>query len=435
MKLKKNILLICIISLSIVFVIIPDLDHSLGDLKPAPIIKLSWTSDDWHDGTNQSTNELTLEYKEIYQYLDGNWDGIDDGYLRQKMEIIYKDNTDTVVAFDFVYTFLNCTGIDVDNKNVTDWNELDTIDPHLTIETQPPPEYGLDESIHFETPFDGFNIYNGTSADINMTTTVLPGSWYLRPAERDWLGEINFRNCSMRIGQVTLGKENYSSNGTASIKSIAKFDIHINATIGYETNKELIDATLSYTINHTVDYTKLKYGMVIDWSKAKDFPAKLSMNDGDPYCLLFLERPGVSIYYNGTGENIATFSTNDENDTAIFKWDEHLLTEHEMVKIYNLKGDPTPLNTARVYYEEAARDVLKNQSSSEIFVYFDGFKYNQTNGFECDPTFIIYSGVSTSNGGGGIPGYDILFLLGFVSVTTIVINKKRKSSKIVLESN
>jgi len=420
MKLKKITLLGLIFSISIMLVMIPDIDHSSGNSRPAPTIKLSWDNDDWHDGTDLSTSELTLEYKEVYESSDfggpdGGWDGIDDGSLRQKMEISYNDSTNTLIGFDFVYIFDGCIGIDVDNRSVTDWNEVDNVDPTLTIESNAPPEYGLGRRIVAQNAFLGFKIYNGSSADLNIIKAGEdPDNWEWFVDAQDWLADLNFRNCSMRIGQVTLDTEDYSSNGTTSIKSIVKFDIHINATIGIETNKEEIDATLSYTINHTVDYTKLKYGLDIDWSNAKDFPTRDqygTINEGDPYCLLFQEGLAVRTY-NGGIDQIGTFSTNDENDTAIFKKDGHLLSEHETVKAYNLKGESTLRNTTRFYYEISNYE--NNQNFSSIFVFFDGFSYNQSTGLECDPTITLYCG----DGGQNIAGYEI-WILALVGLTSI----------------
>ena len=443
---KKKNLLVIIFSFSIMLVIVPDLDYSSKDSIPAPTIKLSWDQDDWHDGTNQSTSELDVEYSETYDKFEWDNDGDeDDGVLIQQMKISYKDGTDTNIWFAFSHLFNGSIGIDVVNRNVTNWNERDDVHTELSSRNKLPPEYGLGWELLTLTEFEGFKIYNGTSADLNISKTEeYPDSWEWHVDEQDWLADLKFRNCSMRIGQVTLDTEEYSSNGTASIKSIVKFDIHINATIGLETNKNrgikqnktVINAVLSYTINHTVDYTKMKYGMDIDWSKAKDFPTLknyVSIKEGDPYCLMLEQGPQIGIYISET-DGIETFSTNDENDTAIFKWDGHLLFEHKAVKTYNLKGDPTPRNTTRIYYEVAGYDQNTEQNYSRILVFFDGFIYNQSTGFECDPTYIMYSGVSASNRG-GIPGYDLFFLLGFLSVVTILINKRRKNTKIKLESH
>ena len=446
MKLKKNNLLIFILSFSIMLVMIPDFDYSLGDSELTPTIKLSWDQDDWHDGTNQSTSELDLEYSETYEYFEWGKDGIyDDGALVQQMKISYKDGTDTKIWFGFSHLFNHSNGINVTTRTVTDWNERDDVHSALGTRNKFPPEYDLGSDLTqrllTHTEFGRFQIYNGTSTDLNISKTEeYPNSWEWHVDEQDWIADLNFRNSSMRIGQVTLDTEDYSSNGTASIKSIVKFNVHINATIGLEanknrgikTNKSVINAVLSYTINHTVDYTKMKYGLDIDWSNAKDFPTLrnyVKIKDGDPYCLLLAQRPHVS----ELDGSIETFSTNDENDTAIFKKDGHLLFEHKTVKTYNLTAESTLKNTTRIYYEVAGYDNNTNQNFSRIFVFFDGFTYNQSTGFECDPTYIMYSGV-TSNGD-WIPGYDLFFLLGFLSVATILINNKRKNSKIKLESH
>jgi len=446
MKLKKNTILAFIISIAIIIVMIPDFGYSTKDSGPPPTIKLSWDQDDWHDSTNQSTSELDLEYSETYEYFEWDEDGIyDDGVLLQQMKISYKDGTNTNIWFGFSHLFNGSNGIDVDNRAVTDWNERDDVHSELSSRNIIPPEYGLGGELLTTTEFEGFRIYNGTSADLNITKTGnYPNSWSYWPEEEQWLADLKFRNSSMRIGQVQLKTEDYSSNGTASIKSIVKFDIHINATIGLAANKArgikqnntVINTVLSYTINHTVDYTKMKYGMDIDWSSAKDFPTfddYVKIKDGDPYCLMLREKPTISVYVLET-EGIETFSTNDENDTAIFKQNEHLLFEHKTVKNYTLKEDSSPHETTRKYYEISGWSEEMNRNQSKIFTFLDGFTYNQSTGFECDPTFIMYSGVPSSNRG-EILGYDLFFLLGFLSVATILICEKLKKSKLLLRSH
>ncbi len=447
MNLKKKNLLVIIFSFSIMLVMIPDLDYSLGDSEPITTIKLSWDQDDWHEGTNQSTSELDLVYTETYDKFEWDNDGNeDDGVLVQQMKISYKDGTDTKIWFAFSHLFNQSNGIDVENRNVTDWNERDDVHSELGTRNKFPPEYNLgsDQTLELltQTEFGRFQIYNGTSADLNISKTEeYPNSWEWHVDEQDWIADLNFRNSSMRIGQVTLDTEDYSSNGSASIKSIVKFNVHINATIGLETNKgrgikqnkTVINAVLSYTINHTVDYTKMKYGLEIDWSNAKDFPTfrgYVKIKDGDPYCLLLKQRPHIMEL---EGE-IGTFGTNDENDTAIYKKNGHLLFEHKAVKNYNLTAESTLKNTTRIYYEVAGYDADENRNYSKILVFFDGFTYNQSTGFECDPMYIMYSGVSSSKGG-WIPGYDLFILLGFLSVATILIYKRRKNSKFKLESH
>ncbi len=413
----------------------PDLDHSFGELEPVSTIKISAerSQEYWHEGTNQSTSELDLVYLELYYNQSNN--GTDTGYLREKMQITYKDNTGTTVAVDILCTFNDIIGIDIENGVVTDWNELDVIDPVLTINSRLPPEYGLGGEQLAATAFSGFEIYNGSSANLNITQAPHGGgSWTTVPAEEDKRGDLNFRNCSMRIGQVTLDTEPYSCNGTDSTKSIVKLDVHINATIGYNFDKiwDVINATLSFTINHTVDYTKYKYGLNVDWSSAKDWYCRGDLNDGDPFCLMALDSPSVCVYVPEF-DPISTFETNANNDTAIFKKNDSLLSEFSTITTYTLKGNPMPLNTSRYYYELAGYDAITDTNSSSILVFFDGFIYNQSTGFECDPTFILYTGVPQSGGDGGIQGYSLYLVLGILSVVAILVYKKRVKSKISVD--
>ncbi|MHA1732721.1 MAG: hypothetical protein ACTSU5_12320 [Promethearchaeota archaeon] len=376
---------------------------------------------DWHEGTDNSTGNVKVTYRAFFSDpTDDDGDGlVNDQNYREKMEITFNDGTGSVVAFDILCGFKDGKGVDVAAGKVTDWSECDGIEPTLAVDGTIPAEYGLGGHTHSETVFLGFDIYNGTSGQLGIVnTTTSDGGWNL---ELEWgkqIARVMFGNQSVKIGAVTINEETVGGVLTDTVT----FDVNINATIGTGANLVDIPATLSFTVTHTANYTRFKYGADVDWSAAKAFPTEGNINSGDPYCVVPNMRTQICTYAPEF-ESISTYETNAGNDTIIFKKSGHTLGTIGLTKEFNIKGETTTRETNRTYYANAGYDPRIYGDKSAMFVVFDGFVYNQSTGLEFDPVVTIYCGT-----GADIPGVnvDLIGLVACLGVGAVVLRLRRK---------
>ena len=391
----------------------------LGELEPIIGIPSSAVNNsDWHDGDDISTSDLNIKYTADFdESSDDNGDGVKEAFYRQKMEISYKDSSKSIVAFDFLCAFEGETGVNIAGNEVTDWNDLDRIEPTLAIDGTIPAEYGLGGQTHSETVFSGFDIYNGSSSDLGFINNTSVDSWYLSPDSSKQIGRIDFWNRTIRIGEVTTNTD--TIEGLAA--SIVTFDVEIDAAIGDTINMEACATVLSFTITHTINYTMYKYGAKLDWSTSKAFPTFGAISSGDPYCLIMDDRSQTCVYAPKF-ESVSTFTTDADNVTKSFTKNEYIISQMDVTETYNITGGASNLDTNRKYFELQANDGGAIYGDiSYIFTMFDGFEYGVSEGVEFDPTLIVYTGASS-----GIPGYSFGILALSILFAVAVIFKKSK---------
>ncbi|MBD3214754.1 MAG: hypothetical protein GF311_19240 [Candidatus Lokiarchaeota archaeon] len=380
----------------------------------------------WHKDDSISTAELDLIYSEEFSE--------DKNCLYQWTKIIYKDVENSEVAFRFTCTFENGDGLDFANKKVVDWNQLDYIHPTLTTDTPLSSEAALGDMCHSERYFNGFDIYNGTSASINFTRKIYGGYSIVEP-EREPIAKIDFRSSPIRIGDTSVRTEDYiSDENIVSKKSIVNLDVHLNATMGIEGNNVSIPVLFTFEINHTLDYTKYKYGMNVNWSVMKDFANKANLQTGDSYFLISKDGLQMTIY---EPEQVGYFSfeTNTKNDTAYFRRNNYDLSRFEFTTNYTIMNNGIPnINTnetVRKYFRDAGNNTVDHSTESRIFVIYDGFEYNISSGFEFDPTFTVFI-----VGGSEIPFLDVVIIIiiissiAFIAIGGYLLYRKKKRSTI-----
>ena len=378
----------------------------------------------WHiEEDNITTSEVAVEFSQeissehncCYQWT------------RFKYYASRRSSFTPEVAFRFTCTFKNGTGLDFENKIVEDWSELDQIIPVITTDDPIPTEANLGEFSHSERKLRGFKIYNGTGNDLNFTKQNFPSFnyWEIKP-EKEPIGLINFENSPIRIGTITLDTEPYISlNGEAKTKSIANFDVQINATMGTTSNNHTIPAMLNFEINHTVDYTKYKYGVSINWSNIKDFPTDIVLNSGDPYCLISDDELQMAYYDPDLSINsLYQFEANENNDTIFFKQNDFTLSQNTFTTNYIIKNKTSSkdIETKRKYYQ-AGLNNSDGELHSKLLVIFDGFKYNQSTSLHFDPTFTVFSGSDGNNGENGDSPFSpwIIVIISTICISAVLI--------------
>ncbi|MBD3196437.1 MAG: hypothetical protein GF317_15365 [Candidatus Lokiarchaeota archaeon] len=361
-------------------------DHNISDSihneSIVPSFNYDWQNNsNWHLGSDKSTPQLNLNYLEEFSE--------DKNCVYQWAKITYKDTTSSEVAFRFTCSFDNGTGVDFVNNKVKDWRELDHIEPTLTTDTPLSSAIGSGDFCHSERVFEGFSLYNGSSKELNFIKYNHGSNYEIIP-DQDEIAHINFQFSPIRIGIPTISTEDYTSlNGQVTKKSIIHLEINLNATIGTQEENTTIPVNLNFQINHTIDYTKYKYGIDIDWSKSKAFPTQGELNTGDEYCLISKDDLQFTIY---EPEQISyhTFKTNSENDTAYFSRNNVTLSQFEFTKQYRIKNNAYYNQTGRKYFRDAGNDTFDGRPHSKVYVMYDGFKYNSSTGLEFDPTFSVF---------------------------------------------
>jgi len=147
------------------------------------------------------------------------------------------------------------------------------------------------------------------------------------------------------------------------------------------------------------------------------------MNIGDEYFLVANDRLSVHIETFG----INTFFSNAENDTAIFKHEDEEICRQYFTTAFKINLTGSDTNTRLLYLQN-----YTNQGglASRVFVFFDGFRYGQSNGIKYDPTIVIPCSYTPIPSDDNIISFSNLFL-GFLAISIValvIIVKKRKKT-------
>jgi hypothetical protein len=388
---------------------------------------------DWHDGTNQSTPEVDLTY--VVDYYSG-WisgDNETHEHIAESLQFSYKDDTEAKLWFTFLYAFKQ-GGVDIANQQVLNWTKLIAIDLRISTQTY---VNGTVLGTSYSPDGSKICIIPGTAKDLNITWDWNnPG--YHRMGS--WIGTISWQKAPFSIGAVSLSTLDYTYNGTALKESIATFNITTNASLcnyewaptGPTSSSVELPVVFMFQVRHNATRTQYKYGEDIDWSKNKAFPTASPMATGANFTIVAATR--MSFRYGMYGHTVKQFSTDAGNSSGIFRYNNTELGQLKVPTQYALKGNMQVHNTTRTFMENNTYTSLDNQSSSAIYVCFDGFKYNESTGFIFDPVFIFNNEPAPrSNNGPGSPvgatilvqGATILIAIALAGVSVLVMRKRR----------
>ena len=206
-------------------------------------------------------------------------------------------------------------------------------------------------------------------------------------------------------------------------QSIAEFDVIVNATIGNSTHAHDLQVVYKFEVRHTINETRYKFGVEINWTGYEEFPTELNMNLGDEYFLVASDRLSVRIETFA----INTFYSNAENDTAIFKFDDEEICRQYFTTAFKINLTGSDSNTRRLYLQNYT---TQGGYGSRTYVFFDGFKYGQSNGIRYDPTIVVPCDYTPPLNDDNIISFGNFFL-GFFAISIIalvIIVKKRKAT-------
>lgn len=397
-------------------------------------------SSNWHEGTNQSTPELNVSYTEEY----GRRTGYDT--LNRKMYLPYNDGTKEKITVVQCLCF-NPGGVDISHQQVLDWSKLDHVEIGLGTE-------GSVNGTSLETGyiFTGFSIISGAAKDFTLSK-IYQGNGTYYYAINNVVGIIQYwESTAYKISTVTLSTVNAIYNGKVMTESVVKFNVTIGAqiiacqktgTVGVQLagtapqNQTLnVPVVLMFQVTHDTAHTEYKYGVDIDWSIRKDFPATFEINhvvysalqNGDNFSLIAQDY--LSFY--GPNAAVKSFSTDAKNDSAIYLVNGTELCRELFTTNYTINGSPQIYNTTRIYIPDAIHQVGNN---SAVFVCFGGFKYNQSSGFTFDPAVITPNSIRASNALTVIIPLSAAIVVIAAAAIAIVFRRHQRASKTLKETS
>ncbi|MEE9376889.1 MAG: hypothetical protein V3V33_02515 [Candidatus Lokiarchaeia archaeon] len=416
---KKNLNIILLISIIIpLFLSVP---NNTLNYENVSIKRAGWSSNaDWHEEDNKSTAEVDVVYREVLG-VDGH-SGLD--MLEQRMDINYKDGTGANAGF---VTRLKFNDGGVGGGVVDDWSKISGTEPTFYSGS-----IISNQTVGADYKFNGFGIYKGNSSNIALLNHTVGEGWDLKLDESEKVGEIDVLTKNYKVGAVTLSTNEVLYGGNMVTQSVAEFDIIVNATIGNTTHTHDIQVIYKFEVRHMINETRYKFGVDIDWTGIEDFPTELNMNSGDEYLLVANDRLGVGI----DKFPINTFYSNAENDTAIFKFEDEEICRQYFTTAFKINLTGSDTSTSRLYLQNASYH-SPGGYMSRVYVFFDGFRYGQSNGIRYDPLVVVpcdYTPLPNGDNGDPIPNDDnfISFgnlFLGFFTISIIalvIIVKKRK---------
>ena len=407
---KKNLNIILLISIIIpLFLSVPNkiLNYEIGSIKRA-----GWSSNaDWHEEDDKSTTEMDVTYTESI----GGDDGSGLAMLEQRMDINYKDGTGANAGFA---TGLKFNDGGIVGGVVEDWSKINDTEPTFysgsTISNK---------TLGTNYKFNGFEIYKGNSTNIDIFNITLVEGWALKLDESKRIGVIDVLRKNYKVGAVTLSTNEVLYGGNMVTQSIAEFDIIVNATIGNTTHTHNIQVIYKFEVKHMINETRYKFGVDIDWTGYEDFPTELNMNSGDEYLLVANDRLGVRFGDLETG----TFYSNAENDTAIFIFEDEEICRQYFTTAFKINLTESDTSTSRIYLQNASYH-SSGGYGSRVLVFFDGFRYGQSNSIRYDPMIIVPCDYTPLLKDDNLISFSNLFL-GFLAISIIalvIIVKKRK---------
>ncbi len=388
-KIQKNKLNIILL----VWLIIPlflSVPINIPNYENISIKHAGWSSNaDWHVEDNKSTAEVDVVYREVFG-VDGD-SGMD--MIEQRMDINYKDGTGANAGF---VTRLKFNDDGVVGGVVVDWSKVNGTEPTFSSISSVSNQTAI-----ADYKFNGFGIYKGNSSNIALLNLTDGEYWEITPDDSKRIGEISVGNKNYKVGVVSLSIDEVLYNGSLVNQSIAEFDIVVNATIGNSTHTHDTQVIYKFEVRHMINETRYKFGVDVNWTDYEDFPTYLNMNPGDEYVLVAYDRLGVAF----GASQINTFFSNAENDTAIFKSGNEEICRQYFTTAFKINLTGSDINTRRLYLQNVSY-TSPGSYMSRVYVFFDGFKYGQSNGISFDPTVVVPCDYTPETNGGDPPDPD-----------------------------
>lgn len=405
------------------------LNPQMNSLVEKAAQPMSLASNNWHDGNDQSTSDVDVTYSQQYLTITAGGSNMTEvGLLSQYMWLTYNDGSRARVGFE-IHCVFDPGGLDVASQTILDWNKLNHIELILHSES-----FVNGTLIGTMYNFQGFDIVSGNAQDINLTKNFnSDGSYFY--SLNNVVGCISYWGNAVKIGNVTLSTVDYTDQGKALKESIASFNITIasdmiNLGLRATSPREVripVPTVLTFQVTHNATATEYKYGASVDWSEAKAFPTMSysgtpALTSGQEYCLVAQDL--LSFSYAASPDSyvmtqIKTFSTDANNDSAIYVLDGHEMCREQFTTQYTMAGSSQVHNTTRTYVQDAVQD--RNGNVSAVFVVFDGFKYGESTGLAFDPAVITPNSIAPSTGPSSLTGLDPGLMVGLLLVAIAVI--------------
>jgi hypothetical protein len=343
--------------------------------------------------------------------------------LDADMVLNYQDGTGETVLFGVSYSFAQ-GGMDLSTHQVLNWSKV--VDAGLTLLNN---AVVNGTSLGTMYTFMGFDVVNGTASQFSLTKNYPNGSDpnSFSYSVNNIVGSINYANAtSIQIGAVNLSTANTTSNGKTMTVSIAKFNVTVDALMsnlslpptspGVQQNanssNDIVPVVLMFQVTHDTVQTEIKYGVSVDWSNSNAFPTATikstnlpnppslipgALKDGDNFSLVAADRLSFG-YGRANGANTTytyatTFTTDSQNDSAIYLVNGTQLCRELFPTSYSINENPKVINTTRDYVPVSFQSTW-NESS--MFIVYGGFKYNESTGFTFDPVVITPNSVSSN---------------------------------------
>ena len=343
------------------------LNYEIGSIEYA-----GWGSNaDWHEEGNKSTTEVDIIYTETMG-IDVS-SGLD--MLEQRMVMYYKDGANAEAGF---VTRIKFNPGGVVGGVVNNWSKAVGTEPTFYSSS-----ILSNETVIADYKFNGFTIYKGNSSNLGFINHTYADGWGIKPNESRRVGMIDLNLKNYKVGVVTLSTNNISYEGNITTQSVAVFDIIVNASIGNSTHTQDIQVIYNFEVRHMINETRYKFGVDVNWTGYEAFPAELNMNFGDDYFLVANDR----LFVGSGNYGIATFNSNAENDTAIFKFGDEEICRQYFTTAFKINLTGSDTSTNRIYLQNATYN--SGNYGSQIFVFFDGFRYGQSGGIGFDPTIVV----------------------------------------------
>ncbi len=175
---------------------------------------------------------------------------------------------------------------------------------------------------------------------------------------------------------------------------------------------------LTFQVTHNTTATEYKYGASVDWSADKNFTTATPMTTGESYSLVAQDLLTFSYSSTNGGQvtQISAFSTDPNNDSAIYYLNSQEICRELVTTQYTIAGSSQVHNTTRIYQASSYQGSTGNTSS--IDVVFDGFKYNESTGFAFDPAVITPSSIAASSGSSML--LPLIIVISVIAVAAVV---------------
>ncbi len=386
----------------------------------SPVGASSKDNSDWHAGTNVTLPELTITYEEEYgiaEFSTGSRDR-----LTQTMTVSYLDGTGVKQGFQILIWF-ESGGLDVPNKKVVDWDKVMSIEP--TVFTDSPDAKGI--NVAARHVFSGFTIFKGTTASLYFENQTSTSGTFMSPKQGTAgaeLAQITMANATCKLSSVSVTGKIYEYKGSTYNATELSYSVNLNATMGNFTHSSAFPMQLDFRMKHNATESSYKYGVNMDWSSQKNFTTDGNApNTGDGFFLLSNDLMEV---FHGSDTH-KQFEATADNSTTIYKNGTQELCRQDLVKTFDIKGGSSGVAAKFYYFANGRYD--EGLYGSNIFVAYDGFKYNQSTGMSYDPVFTVPCSIQNDGSSlGDIDGFGAGFVI-LSSLATVIVLGTRKVKK------